>query len=191
ALPICALFTKGRLRAKERVLITGIGGGAALWALQLAVGYDARVSVTSGSEEKLAKAKNLGALFTYNYKDPDWVTKAQKDSGGFDVIIDSAGGEDFNKLLELAVPGGRIVNFGRTAGGAAGIDIRKLFWKQLSIHGTTMGTRDEFLSLLEFLESRKIKPVIDKAFPLRDIAKAFERMKNGEQFGKIILNIHP
>jgi zinc-binding alcohol dehydrogenase/oxidoreductase len=184
-----ALFTKARLRAKEKVLITGIGGGAALWALQLAVGYGARVSVTSSSDEKLARAKELGAINAYNYKESDWVERAQKESGGFDVIIDSAGGEDFSKLIELCVPGGRIVNFGRTAGGTASFDVRKLFWKQLSLFGATMGTRDEFLSLLEFIEGRKIKPVIDKVYPLNQVAEAFGRMNQGSQFGKIVLRI--
>ncbi len=184
-----ALFTKARLRAKEKVLITGIGGGAALWALQLAVGYQARVSVTSSSEEKLAKAKALGAINVYNYKDVDWVERAQKETGGFDVIIDSAGGEDFSKLIELCVPGGRIVNFGRTAGGTSSFDVRKLFWKQLSLFGTTMGTRDEFLSLLEFIESRKLKPVIDQVYRLDQVTEAFQRMHQGNQFGKIVLKI--
>lgn len=184
-----ALFTKARLRAKEKVLITGIGGGAALWALQLAVGYQARVSVTSSSEEKLGKAKALGAINTYNYNESDWVERAQKESGGYDVIIDSAGGTDFNKLLELCVPGGRIVNFGRTAGSEVSFDLRKLFYKQISLFGTTMGTRDEFLSLLEFIESRKLKPVIDKVYPLNQVAEAFGRMNEGSQFGKIVLKI--
>lgn len=184
-----ALFTKARLRTKEKVLITGIGGGAALWALQLAVAYGARVSVTSSNNEKLAKAKELGAIGLYNYKDSEWVERAKKESGGFDVIIDSAGGENFNQLIELAVPGGRIVNFGRTAGGIASFDVRKLFWKQLSVFGTTMGTRDEFLSLLEFIEGRKIKPVVDKIYPLSQVAEAFGRMNEGSQFGKIVLKI--
>lgn len=184
-----ALFTKARLRTKEKVLITGIGGGAALWALQLAVAYGGRVSVSSSSEEKLNKAKELGTINLYNYRDEEWVTRAQKESGGFDLIIDSAGGENFNQLIELAVPGGRIVNFGRTAGGKASIDVRKLFWKQLSLLGTTMGTRDEFLSLLEFIEGRKIKPVIDKVYPLDHVAEAFGRMNEGSQFGKIVLKI--
>jgi zinc-binding alcohol dehydrogenase/oxidoreductase len=185
-----ALFSKARLRAGEKVLITGIGGGAALWALQLASSYQARVSVTSGSQEKLTRARNLGAAKGYNYKESNWSEQAQKDSGGFDVIIDSAGGEDFSKLVDLTVPGGRIINFGRTAGYLASFDIRKLFWKQLSIFGTTMGTKDDFLSLLEFIDSRKIKPVIDSVYPLDQIIDAFEKMKNGNQFGKIVLKIN-
>jgi NADPH:quinone reductase-like Zn-dependent oxidoreductase len=185
-----ALFSKARLRAKEKVLITGIGGGAALWVLQFAVAYQGRVYVTSGSDEKLNKAKALGAVEGFNYKDPEWQQKALKESGGgFDIIIDSAGGDQFSKLIELALPGGRIVNFGRTAGNITNISTRLLYWKQLSIHGSTMGTRDEFLSMLDFIESRKLKPIIDKIFPLEEIDEAINRMELGNQFGKIILQI--
>lgn len=184
-----ALFSKARLRAKEKVLITGIGGGAALWVLQFAVAYQARVYVTSGSDEKINKAKALGAIEGFNYKDPEWHQKALKEAGGFDIIIDSAGGNEFSKFIELALPGGRIVNFGRTAGNITDIATRLLYWKQLSIHGTTMGTRDEFLSMLDFVESRKLRPVIDRAFPLENIEDAMKRMEQSDQFGKIVLQI--
>jgi zinc-binding alcohol dehydrogenase/oxidoreductase len=184
-----ALFSKARLRAKEKVLVTGVGGGAALWALQFAAAYQGRVFVTSGSDEKIARAKQLGALGGFNYKDPEWATKAQKETGGFDIIIDSAGGDQFSKLIELAMPGGRIVNFGRTAGNITEIATRQLYWKQLSIHGTTMGTRDEFLSMLDFVESRNIKPIMDKTYSLSQIHDALQRMEQGDQFGKITLEI--
>ena len=184
-----ALFSKARLRAKEKVLITGTGGAAALYALQFAVAYQARVYVTSGSEEKINRAKQLGALGGFNYKDPEWAIQAQKEAGGFDIIIDSAGGPDFSKYLELALPGGRIVNFGRTAGNISELATRLLYWKQISIHGTTMGTRDEFLSMLDFMESRKLKPVIDKTFPLSEFTQALDHMLKGNQFGKIIIQI--
>ena len=184
-----ALFTKARLRSGEKVLITGIGGGAALWALQFAVAYKARVYVTSGSDEKIVRAKNLGALNGFNYKDPQWAEQAQKEAGGFDIIIDSAGGPEFGKFIDLAMPGARIVNFGRTAGNITEISTRSLYSKQISILGTTMGTRDEFLSMLHFLESRNIKPVMDKTFPLAQINEAFQRMGNSNQFGKIVLEI--
>jgi zinc-binding alcohol dehydrogenase/oxidoreductase len=184
-----ALFSKARLRAKEKVLITGIGGGAAIWALQQAVAYQARVYVTSGSEEKIEKAKSLGAIGGFNYKDDDWAAKAQKEAGGFDIIIDTAAGPQFQKLIELALPGGRIVNFGRTAGNIGEFSARMFFSKQISLYGTTMGTRDEFLSMLDFIESRNIKPILDKTFPLSQIQQAFQRMEAGEHFGKIILDL--
>ncbi|MBL7859371.1 MAG: zinc-binding dehydrogenase [Cyclobacteriaceae bacterium] len=184
-----ALFSKARLRANEKVLITGIGGGAALWLLQFAVAYKARVYITSGSDEKIEKAKQLGAVGGFNYRDAEWAQKAQKECGGFDIIIDSAGGDHFGKLIELALPGGRIVNFGRTSGNITEISTRLLYWKQLSIHGTTMGTRDEFLSMLDFLESRSIKPIIDKVFPLTHVNEALQHMESGNQFGKVVIQI--
>lgn len=184
-----ALFSRARLRSGETVLITGIGGGVALWLLQFAVAYKAKVFVTSGSDEKIGKAKALGATEGYNYNDADWHSRALKDSGGFDIIIDSAGGSQFNKLIEIALPGGRIVNFGRTAGNITDINTRLLYWKQLTVLGSTMGTRDEFLSMLEFLEGHKLVPVIDKVFPLEDIAQAFAHMESGNNFGKIVLKI--
>ncbi len=184
-----ALFSKARLRTKEKVLITGIGGGAALWVFQFAVAYQARVYVTSGSDEKLSKAKELGAAGGFNYKDPEWTKQALKESGGFDIVIDSAGGAQFSDLLELMVPGGRIAIFGRTAGDIPNLPTRLLYWKQISIHGTTMGTRDEFLSIIDFIESRNLKPIIDKVYPFNQSNEAMQRMEQGNQFGKIVLNI--
>jgi D-arabinose 1-dehydrogenase-like Zn-dependent alcohol dehydrogenase len=157
--------------------------------LQFAVAYQARVYVTSGSDEKLSKAKALGAVSGFNYKNPEWTKEALKESGGFDIVIDSAGGPQFSQLLDLMMPGGRIAIFGRTAGDIPDIPTRTLYWKQLSINGTTMGTRDEFLSMLDFVESRNLKPVIDKIYPLDQINEAMDRIKQGNQFGKIVLNI--
>ncbi len=186
-----ALFTKAKLRRGEKVLITGIGGGVALWALQFALAFDARVFVTSGSNDKLQKAKALGASGVYNYREPDWIEKLSKEAGGFDVIIDSAGGKQFSQLIEMAYPGGRIVIYGRTAGMIPEISPKALFWKQLSIFGSTMGTPDEFLSMLDFVDKNQLKPIIDSNFSLEDINHAFKRMDQGDQFGKITLTISP
>ncbi len=184
-----SLFTKARLRPGEKILITGAGGGAALWALKMAVAFKANVFITSGTEAKLQKGIELGARSGYNYKDPDWAEKLDNDAHGLDVIIDSAGGVQFSRLLNLAVPGGRIVNFGRTGGNISDLSTRALFWKQISIFGTTMGTQDEFFSMLDFIHKHKIKPVIDKVFSLNEVNEAFTRMREGEQFGKIVLRI--
>ena len=184
-----ALFSRARLRPGEKVLITGAGGGAATWALKFAVAFQAKVFITSGTEENLKKGIELGALAGFNYKEKDWVEKIRKHAGGFDIIIDSAGGEQFPALLDLAMPGGRVVIFGRTAGDIPAISPRTLFWKQLSIFGTTMGTEDEFLSMIDFIHKHKIKPVVDKIFPLAQVNDAFARMEEGVQFGKIILKI--
>lgn len=184
-----ALFSKARLRNKEKVLITGVGGGAAQFAFQFALAYGARVYVTSGSEEKLTRAKEMGAAGGFIYKDEEWSKKAAKEVGGFDVVIDSAGGPQFSKLPDIMMPGGRIVVFGRTGGNIPELVTRSIFWKQLSIFGSTMGTRDEFLSMIDMMESRNIKPVIDRVFPIEKINDAFDRMNNKEQFGKIVLQI--
>ena len=148
------------------------------------------VSCNAGTaEQKIQKAKAFGAINGYNYKEADWQQKAQQEAGGFDIIIDTAGGPDFQKLLDLAMPGGRIVNFGRTAGNIGELDPRQLFYKQLSIFGTTMGTRDEFLSMIDFMESRKMKPVIDQVLPFAKLPDALQRLESAEQFGKIVLEI--
>lgn len=184
-----ALFTKARLRPDEKVLITGIGGGVALWALQFAKAFGAKVFVTSSADSKLEKAMQLGASGAYNYKDPDWTSKISKEAGGFHVIIDSAGGKQFSQLLEMAYPGGRVVLYGRTAGMISDISPRTLFWKQLSLYGSTMGTEDEFLSMLDFVHRHRLTPVIDSTFALENIMDAFARMEQGDQFGKIVLTI--
>ena len=184
-----ALFTKARLRPGEKVLITGIGGGVALWAMQFALAFGARAYVTSGSEEKMKKAKALGATAAFNYKDPEWTKKIAKEAGGFDVIIDSAGGSQFNALLEMAYPGARVVIYGRTAGMIPDISPKTLFWKQLSIFGTTMGTTDEFLSMLDFVHRHQLKPIIDSTYSLENIKEAFTKMDQGDQFGKILISV--
>jgi len=184
-----ALFTKARLRPGEKVLITGIGGGAALWALKFAIAFQSKVFITSGSNEKLERGLAMGASSGFNYNEADWVNKLLKQSGGIDVIIDSAGGDQFPSFLDLVVPGGRIVNFGRTAGHIPSLNTRTLYWKQISIFGTTMGTEDEFLSMLDFVHKHRLTPVIDQSFPLDQVNEAFARMERGGHFGKILLKI--
>jgi len=184
-----ALFTKARVRPGEKVLITGIGGGTALWALQLAAAFQAKVYVTSSSKEKIERAISLGAVGGFDYKAPNWIDEAKKTSRGFDVIIDSAAGPQFKSLLDVAAPGGRIVVFGRTAGDITDIPPRLLFNKQLSIQGSLMGTRDEFLSMLDFIEKKNIKPVVDKTFKLSEVNEAMKYMESAKQFGKILLKV--
>lgn len=184
-----ALFTKARLRPGEKILVTGIGGATALMVLLLANAFKARVFVTSGSDEKIQKAKALGAEGGYNYKDPDWIAKANREVNGFDVVVDSAAGDSFGQLFEAAAPGGRIVLYGRTAGGIKDINPRSLFWKQLAVFGSTMGTRDEFLSMLDFVEKHAIRPVIAGAWNLEQAEEALNKLDSGGQFGKFILKI--
>lgn len=184
-----ALFTRARLRPGERILITGIGGGAALYALQMAVTFQAKVYVTSSSNDKIHRAMSMGAVAGFNYTESNWVQKAKKELRGFDVIVDSAGGPQFPSLLDLAMPGARIVLFGRTRGDIPAVPPRLIYWKQLSILGTSMGTREEFLSMIDFMEKKNIHPVIDKAFPLEELENALTYMEQGNHFGKIMLKI--
>lgn len=195
ALPLAGLtayrsiFTRGEIESNNKILITGIGGGAAMFALSFAVSSGADVYVTSGDDKKISKAIALGAKGGANYKENDWSSALRKMTDGFDVIVDSAAGDDFLKLTELANPGCRIVLFGRTAGNIASLNPATIFWKQLSIHGTTMGNDHEFKKMVDLVSSRSLKPVIDSVYPAKHIDLAFEKMDRGEQFGKIIINM--
>lgn len=183
-----ALFTRAQLKSGERVLVTGVGGGAALFALQFAVAAGAEVWVTSSSPEKIARAQALGARGGTNYRDADWPAALQKQAGGlFDVIIDSAGGEGFGKLIELTRPGGRIAFFGATTGNPPGLDLRKCFFRQISLLGTTMGSPADFAGMTAFVAAHRITPVVDRVFPLAATEGALRHMEASAQFGKIVL----
>lgn len=184
-----ALFSRAQLRVGERVLITGIGAGTALFALQFAIAAGAEVWVTSGSDEKLAKARELGAKGGANYKEAGWAEGLAKAAGGFDVVVDSAGGPGFNSLIDLAAPGGRIVFFGATTGNVPEFNPRKVFWKQLSILGTTMGSPEDFAGMIATVGRHGIKPTISEVFPLDRGADAFALMERGGQFGKIVVTM--
>ena len=184
-----ALFTRTQLQPNERVLITGVGGGVAVLAFQFAVACGAQVYVTSGSDEKIERARQLGALGGANYRQVDWDKQLRTQAGGFDVIVDSAGGDGFNRLLDLAVPGGRITTYGATLGLPKDMDLRRIFWKQLSLIGSTMGTQVDFAAMVKFVEDKKLEPVIDQVFPLVQAEAAMQRMHAAEQFGKIVLAI--
>lgn len=184
-----ALFTRGGCVRDSRVLITGIGGGAALFVMHFAVAAGASVYVTSSSQEKIGKAVELGADGGVNYRNTDWDQELKSLCDGFDVIVDSAAGKGFSKLLDLAKPGASIAMFGRTAGNIEDLSPSSIFWKQLSIHGTTMGTAQEFEGMLKLVSSKRIHPVLDSVYPARDISLAFEKMEKAEQFGKIVINM--
>lgn len=184
-----ALFTRGELENNNKVLITGIGGGAALFALNFALASGAEVYVTSGNDAKILKAVELGAKGGVNYKGSSWCAELLDKVEGFDVIIDSAAGRGFTELTELANPGGRIALFGRTAGNIPNLNPKIIFWKQLSIHGTTMGNKEEFKQMIDFISAKKIHPVIDSICSPHEINLAFDKMDKGEQFGKIIINM--
>jgi zinc-binding alcohol dehydrogenase/oxidoreductase len=184
-----ALFSRANLQRGETVLITGVGGGAAVFALQFAVAHGANVFVTSSSDAKIAKAVALGATGGRNYTAETFAEDLQKESGGFDVIIDSAGGNGFEKLITLANPGARIAFFGATAGDPTTLPMRKIFWKQLSLLGSTMGSPRDFAAMTAFIESHKLVPVVDSVFTLRETETALRKMDAGGQMGKLVLSM--
>jgi zinc-binding alcohol dehydrogenase/oxidoreductase len=184
-----ALFTRARLKRNEKVLITGIGGGVALFALQYAVAAGAQAYVTSGSDEKIDKAMTLGALGGVNYKKSDWVEAVRSLAGSFDVTIDGAAGEGMDNLFDLASPGGRVVFYGATQGNPSNLVARRIFWKQLDVLGSTMGSPEDFRSMLTFVREHKIRPVVDKIFSFEEGEAALRWMDDARQFGKIVLKI--
>ena len=183
------LFTRCRLRAGERVLISGVGGGVALMAMQFALAAGAEVFVTSGSAEKIEKAMRMGAKGGKNYREIDWDKHLKAETGGFDVIIDSAGGDEFAAFPGLCKPGARIGVYGGSLGKINGLSPQILYWKQISILGSTMGAPAEFRKMLAFVERHKIVPAVDSVFPLDQGNVALDRMGESGQFGKIVLRI--
>lgn len=182
-----AVFTQGGLQSGEKVLITGIGGGVATFALQFAVAAGAKVWVTSSSPDKIQRAVELGAQGGYNYTDDEWWKQMVKETGSPDLIIDSAGGPGYKALLNLAANGGRVVNYGATAGPPEKVDLFKLFWKQLHLIGSTMGSPADFAAMLNFVNEHEIHPVVDAVVPLADGDKAVRQMATSPQFGKYVL----
>ncbi|GAC1375975.1 MAG: zinc-binding dehydrogenase [Hymenobacter sp.] len=196
ALPLAGLtayraaFARAQVQAGERVLVTGVGGGVALLAAQLCAALGAEVWVTSSSEEKIARATALGARGGINYNADNWVKTLMQQAGGpFDVIIDSAAGQAFNALVDAAAPGGRIVFYGGTLGAITDLPPGKVFWKQLSLLGSSMGSEQDFEAMLQLVTEKGIVPVVDEVLPLAEGEAALRRLEAGAQFGKVVLKI--
>lgn len=184
-----ALFVRGQVRAGEKVLLTGIGGGVALFLLKFALAGGAQAWVTSGSPEKLKRAAGLGAAGGIEYTRADWADALQSQAGLFDCVIDSAGGPSFPKLCDLTRSGGRLVFFGATAGNPSELPLRKVFWRQLNLLGTTMGSPDDFAAMTRFVAEKGIRPVIDGVYAFEQADEALRRMDAGGQFGKLVIRI--
>jgi NADPH:quinone reductase-like Zn-dependent oxidoreductase len=183
------LASRADLRAGAQVLIHGIGGGVATFALQIARAHGARAIVTSSSDQKLARARELGAEAGVNYRGEGWEQAVLDWTGGqgVDLVVETVGAATWPSSLRLVRRDGRIAICGATAGQDAASNLRHLFWNQLTILGTTMGTAEEFARLLELIAAGQIKPVVDRVFPLREAAAAHARLDAAEQFGKIVL----
>lgn len=183
-----AVITQGEVQPGQTVLVTGAGGGVATFAIHWCLSKGAKVYVSSGSEEKIDSAKSIGAVDGANYHDDDCYKQLAKMSGGFDLIIDSAGGDALNAVLNTLKMAGRYVFFGATQGPPKqGLQLPKLFFKQVRIQGTTMGSQDEFDAMLRWLGEHKIEPVIDQVLPLQEAQSAFRLMEKMEQTGKLVL----
>ena len=185
-----ALFSRAGMKSGDKVLVVGAGGGVATFALQWAVHAGATAYVTSGSAKKIEQALALGAQGGVLYTDQNWAGKLQELAGGFDIIIDSALGDGVAHYPDLANAGGRIVFFGGTAGDIPALNARKLFWKQLSLLGTTMGSPADFHAMLVFVNEHHIVPVIHGIYPLADAEAALRLMDSSTQFGKIVLSFN-
>lgn len=181
-----ALITQGFWEPGQTVLITGIGGGVASLTLAFAHALGARVIVTSTSDAKLARAKDLGATAGVNVRSDGWVKQVQA-LGPIDCIVDSVGGDTINDLTSIIRPGGRIVVYGATLGHVPTFNMSKMFWKQIHLIGSTMGTPADFEDMVQLVETARIVPMVDSVFPLADAERAFDRMIAAEQFGKIVL----
>jgi NADPH:quinone reductase-like Zn-dependent oxidoreductase len=183
------LITNARLQPGESLLVIGIGGGVAGAALQVGHRIGARVIVTSGSDEKLERAAALGAAHGVNHRDKDIAQEVKKLTAdrGVDVVVDSVAGEVWQKSLASLAPGGRLVTCGATAGWQPNDDIDAIVSKNLKIYGSTLGSREDFRQLLNFLDANRMHPIIDRKFSMKEAREAQQRMEEGRQFGKILL----
>jgi zinc-binding alcohol dehydrogenase/oxidoreductase len=184
------LVPRAHLQEDEWVLIWGIGGGVATAALALAKALGAQVIVTSSSDAKLEQAKALGADVVLNH-DTDDVVAAVKDvtAGGAHVVVESVGEATWKRTLDAVRAEGRIVVCGATTGPNPPAALHRVWWKQLSILGSSMGSPEDFQAVWDLIDAGKARPVVDKVFPLAEAGAAHERLEAGEQLGKIVLAI--
>jgi zinc-binding alcohol dehydrogenase/oxidoreductase len=181
-----ALFTRGRLRAGERLLVLGAGGGVATMAVSLAAASGATVYVTSSSDDKIERARELGATGGVRYADPAWPEHARELAGGFDVVLDSVG--TWAESLRALRPGGRLVVLGASRSESAPLAVRPFYFGQYDLLGTTMGSPRDFAGLSRLLDECTVPPpVIDRVFPLDRAAEAHAHLESGSGFGKILL----
>jgi NADPH:quinone reductase-like Zn-dependent oxidoreductase len=187
------LVTRARVRAGETVLIWGIGGGVAMAALQIAQLLGVRVIVTSGSGPKLEAARLLGPAGAIDHTTMDVVAEVRRLTGGrgADVVLDSVGERSWPDSLRALRRGGRLVICGATSGPMVSLDLRRLFWHQWSVLGSTLGSRREYADIVRLAHQGRLWPVIDQVVPLVQWRVAFDRLQRGEQIGKLVLEVSP
>lgn len=196
ALPVCgitayrAMMTRGKAKPGERMLITGIGGGVASMALVFGLAIGLEVWVTSSSDHKIDLAVQHGASGGANYSRSTWDKElADKVKGKFDLVIDGAGGPDFSKIIPMMSGRGRVVLYGGTRGNIEELSPQRIFWKQLDILGSTMGSPDDFQNMIDFVNTHKLKPIVNHVFKLEEVNEALALIASGDQFGKVCLEI--
>jgi NADPH:quinone reductase-like Zn-dependent oxidoreductase len=185
------LTTRARVQAGDTVLIWGIGGGVALAALQIARLLGARTIVTSGTDAKLETARGLGADATLHHRRADVPAEVRKLTGGrgADIVLDSAGEQSWQSSLRALRRGGRLVICGATTGPIVSLDLRRLFWHHWSILGSTLGSRREYAEIVRLADEGKLWPVVDRVVPLDEAVGAFERLSQGTQVGKLVIEV--
>lgn len=185
------LVTRARVRPGETLLIVGIGGGVATAALQIARLLGMTVFVTSGNPDKLARARRLGAEAGIDHSKADFSREIRTLTGkrGVDVVLDSVGKATWRQSIASAARGGRLVTCGATTGADPQTDLARIFWNQLTVYGSTMGTHGEFAAMLKTVGEGKLKPVVDAVHPLSRVREAMEILEEKRQFGKIAIRI--
>ena len=185
------IVTRAAVRPGENVLIWGIGGGVAIAALQICKLLGARVWVTSSSDEKLARARDLGADETLNHRTVDVAKTVRERTGkrGVDVVVDNVGTATWKQSLQALGKRGRLVTCGGTSGPLLETDVRRLFWNQWTIMGSTMGNDADFEAIVEELRAGRLHPPVDSIYKIADGRRAFERLASGEQFGKVVIQV--
>lgn len=185
------VVTQGQVRPGQDVLILGVGGGVSSTAVQIAKLAGARVIVTSSSDEKLARAKTLGADIGINYAREDWPSKVFQltNRRGVDLVIENVGAATWKHSLRAVRNGGRVVTCGATSGPIGETDIRVVFWKQLHVIGSTMSSSKEFHDVMRLFFAGTLRPIVDEVMELRDGAAAQRKLAEGKQFGKVVLRV--
>jgi zinc-binding alcohol dehydrogenase/oxidoreductase len=185
------LVTRAGLREGEWVLVWGVGGGVGTAAFQIAKALGGRVIVTSSSDEKLARARELGADATVNHAGADVGQAVREATGGHgaDVVVEHVGDATWKTSLQVAAPNGRVTVCGGTSGPNPPANLHRIWWKQLTILGSTMGTREDFAGAYELVASGRAKPIVDRVFPLAEAAEAHRHLEEGNQLGKVVLRI--
>ncbi|HEY3208157.1 MAG TPA: zinc-binding dehydrogenase [Gaiellaceae bacterium] len=184
------LVTRAGLREGEWVLVWGVGGGVGSAALMVAKALGARVLATSSSDAKLERARELGADAVVNSGgDVRAAAKEATDGAGVDVVVEHIGEATWKTSLAVVRPEGRVVVCGATSGPNPPAELHRVWWKQLTIYGSTMGTREDFAGAYELVRSGRARPIVDTVFPLAEARAAHERLERGEQLGKIVLRI--